>query len=156
MIQMEMIPIQIKYWSKLSFLFFFLLTGFPLFQSIITNPQFLSQKTDIVKNIVGHIIAKPAADKPKHFISVFWFAFSSQLRYCGVTFNSWDSLVLKDEPENDKFAAYYIKRREVVMMDMMMIDPIMPKYAELMGRGLMLSKSELEKGISPLELDLVD
>lgn len=104
---------------------------------------------------VGHTIAKPDADKPKHFIPVFWSALGSQLRYCGATHNGWDDVVLKGEPENGKFAAYYAKGDTVVAVATMMMDPIMSKCAELMGRGTMPGKSELQGGVNPLEVDLV-
>jgi hypothetical protein len=37
----------------------------------------------------------------------------------------------------------------------MMMDPIMTKCSELMRRKKMPGKSELEKGVNPLEVDLV-
>lgn len=37
----------------------------------------------------------------------------------------------------------------------MMMDPIMSKCAELMGRGKMPGRAELERGVNPLEVDLV-
>ena len=64
-------------------------------------------------------------------------------------------MVLKGEPENGKFAAYYAKGEEVVAVGTMMMDPIMSKCAELMGRGKMPTKGELERGVNPLEVDLV-
>lgn len=114
--------------------------------------------TDVAQNAgrsVAHTIAKPTADKPKSFIPIFWSALGSQLRYCGNTPNGWDSLVLKGEPENGKFAAYYAKGDEVVAVASMMMDPIMSKCSELMLRGRMPSKGDLERGVNPLEVDLV-
>ncbi len=114
--------------------------------------------TDVAQNAgksVGHTIAKPTSDKPKAFIPIFWSALGSQLRYCGNTPHGWDSLVLKGEPENGKFAAYYAKGETVVAVATMMMDPIMSKCAELMLRDKMPSKGELERGVDPLELDLV-
>ena len=126
----------------------------------MTHPSNLTKITnpDVAQNAgrsVGHTIAKPTADKPKHFIPVFWSALGSQLRYCGATPNGWDSLVLKGEPDNGKFAAYYAKGDTVVAVGTMMMDPIMSKCAELMGRGKMPGRAELERGLNPLEVDLV-
>jgi hypothetical protein len=62
---------------------------------------------------------------------------------------------LKGEPKNGKFAAYYAKGDTVVAVASMMMDPIMSKCAELMARGKMPSRAELERGVNPLEVDLV-
>ena len=101
---------------------------------------------------VGYSIAHPSS-KPKSFIPVFWSALGSQLRYCGNTVNGWDDLVLK-QPEEGKFAAYYAKGDTVVAVASMMMDPVMTKCAELMRRGKMPSKSELQKGVDPLTVGL--
>ncbi|MCJ1280974.1 hypothetical protein MMC26_000292 [Xylographa opegraphella] len=111
---------------------------------------------DVAQNAgrsVGLSIAQPAS-KPKSFIPVFWSALGSQLRYCGNTVNGWDDLVLKGQPDEGKFAAYYAKGDEVVAVASMQMDPIMTKCAELMRRGKMASKSELQNGVNPLELSL--
>lgn len=102
---------------------------------------------------VGCHIASPKA-KPKPFIPVFWSAQGQQLRYCGNTINGWDELVLKGEPENAKFTAYYCKGETVVAVASMQMDPVMAKSAELMRRGKMPSKSELKDGVNPLDLEL--
>ncbi|MCJ1419734.1 hypothetical protein MMC32_006090 [Xylographa parallela] len=111
---------------------------------------------DVAQNAgrsVGLHIAQPTS-KPKSFIPVFWSALGSQLRYCGNTVNGWDDLVLKGQPDEGKFAAYYAKGDEVVAVASMQMDPIMTKCAELMRRGKMASKSELQNGVDPLELSL--
>ena len=102
---------------------------------------------------VGTAIASPSS-KPKPFIPVFWSALGSQLRYCGNTPNGWDELVLKGKPEEGKFAAYYAKGETIVAVASMQMDPIMSKCAELMRRGNMPGKSELQKGVDPLEVGL--
>ena len=102
---------------------------------------------------VGYSIAHPSS-KPKSFIPVFWSALGSQLRYCGNTPNGWDELVLKGQPEEGKFAAYYAQGETVVAVASMQMDPIMTKCAELMRRGKMVSKSDLKKGVDPLEVGL--
>ena len=99
----------------------------------------------------------PSTHKAKPFIPIFWSALGAQLRYCGATPNGWDGLVLQgDDPEAGKFAAYYCKGDTVVAVGTMAMDPIMAKCAELMGRGRMLGRGELEAGgKGVLQVDLV-
>ncbi|KAI9043535.1 putative AIF-like mitochondrial oxidoreductase (Nfrl) [Aspergillus affinis] len=88
--------------------------------------------------------------KPKAFIPIFWSALGAQLRYCGNTPNGWDGLVLQGELENAKFAAYYTKGDTVVAVATMGMDPIMAQSAELMRRGNMPTKSQIEGGLDVL------
>jgi NADPH-dependent 2,4-dienoyl-CoA reductase/sulfur reductase-like enzyme len=97
---------------------------------------------------VGANIARPSEGQ-KPYIPIFWSALGSQLRYCGSTANGWDSLVLKGEPENMKFAAYYAKGDTIAAVATMGMDPIMSKSVELMMAGKMPSKAELEAGTDP-------
>jgi len=102
--------------------------------------------------VAAHI-NDPSA-KPKAFIPIFWSALGAQLRYCGNTPNGWDDLVLKGQPEEGKFAAYYTKGETVVAVASMQMDPIMTQASELMRRGKMPSKSELKKGVDILEISV--
>ncbi len=102
---------------------------------------------------VGQLIAQPSS-KPNSFIPIFWSALGSQLRYCGSAPNGWDELVLKGDPANGKFAAYYAKGDEVVAVATMMMDPIMVKCAELMRVGKMLSKAEIQDGQDVMQASL--
>lgn len=92
--------------------------------------------------------------KPKQFIPIFWSAMGSQLRYCGNTMNGYDDIVMKGEPENAKFAAFYTLGETVVAVASMGMDPVNSKSAELMRRRNMPSKSQLEAGVNVLDLDL--
>jgi NADPH-dependent 2,4-dienoyl-CoA reductase/sulfur reductase-like enzyme len=103
-----------------------------------------------VARTIVHSLSSSQPLKPKAFIPIFWSALGTQLRYCGSTVPGWDSLVLKGEPENAKFAAYYCKGETVVAVATMQMDPIMSKSAELMRRGNMPSKKELEDGVDVL------
>ena len=76
------------------------------------------------------------------------------MRYCGNTPNGWDDLVLKGEPEESKFAAYYTHGDTVVAVATMMMDPVMSKCAELMRRGSMPSKKDIQGGVDVLTVDL--
>jgi NADPH-dependent 2,4-dienoyl-CoA reductase/sulfur reductase-like enzyme len=98
-------------------------------------------------------IINPSA-KAKAFIPIFWSALGSQLRYCGNTPNGWDDLVLKGEPENAKFVAYYCKGETVVAVGSMQVDPVVSQASELMRRGKMPSKSELQKGVDILQISV--
>lgn len=96
-------------------------------------------------------IVDPSASA-KAFTPIFWSALGAQLRYCGNTPNGWDDLVLKGQPEEGKFAAYYTKGETVVAVASMQMDPIMTQASELMRRGKMPSKSELKKGVDIMEV----
>lgn len=111
---------------------------------------------DVAQNsgrTVAQLIAKPS-QKPKPFIPIFWSAQGGQLRYCGNTPNGWDDLILKGEPEEAKFAAYYTNKDTVVAVATMAMDPIMAQCAELMRRGKMPSKKEIQDGVDVMQVDL--
>ncbi|KAK9489286.1 hypothetical protein V1508DRAFT_445655 [Lipomyces doorenjongii] len=112
---------------------------------------------DVAQNAgrrVAHTIVRSLAPsqppKPKSFIPIFLSALGVQLRYCGNTAGGWDSLLLKGEPVNVKFAAYYCKGQTVVAVATVSMDPIMAKSAVLMHRGDMPSKKEIEDGVDVL------
>jgi NADPH-dependent 2,4-dienoyl-CoA reductase/sulfur reductase-like enzyme/nitrite reductase/ring-hydroxylating ferredoxin subunit len=100
---------------------------------------------------VANSINNPGAP-PKPFIPVFWSALGSQLRYCGNTVGGYDDLVLQGDTSKPSFVAYYTKGEEVVAVASMMKDPYMTQSAELMRRGKMPSKSELQKGKDIMEI----
>jgi NADPH-dependent 2,4-dienoyl-CoA reductase/sulfur reductase-like enzyme len=102
------------------------------------------------RSVAANIIDPSAAPKP--FIPIFWSALGSQLRYCGNTPNGWDDLVLKGQPEEAKFVAYYCKGQTVVAVATMQVDPVMSQASELMRSGKMPSKSEIEKGVDILTI----
>jgi Reductase C-terminal len=112
--------------------------------------------SDVAQNsgrTVAQLIAQPST-KPKPFIPIFWSALGGQLRYCGNTPNGWDDLILQGKPEESKFTAYYTKGDMVVAVATMMMDPVMAKCAELMRRGNMLSKKDIQGGVDVLTVDL--
>jgi NADPH-dependent 2,4-dienoyl-CoA reductase/sulfur reductase-like enzyme len=95
-----------------------------------------------------------ASTKPKAFMPIFWSALGAQLRYCGNTPNGWDDLVLKGQPEEGKFVAYYTKGETVVAVATMQMDPVMVQASELMRRGKMPTKSELQKDVDILQISV--
>ena len=102
---------------------------------------------------VAQRIAQPST-RPKPFIPIFWSALGGQLRYCGNAPNGWDDLILKGQPEESKFAAYYTQGDTVVAVATMMMDPVMTKCAELMRRGNMPSKKDIQDDVDVLTVDL--
>lgn len=106
-----------------------------------------------VARAIVHARHAPVSSLPaKAFIPVFWSALGAQLRYCGNTVNGYDDLVLRGEPENAKFAAYYCKGGEVIAVATMGMDPVMTKSAELMRRGNMPSKADIQRGVDVLQV----
>lgn len=102
---------------------------------------------------VANTIATPGA-KPKSFIPIFWSALGSQLRYCGNTPNGWDDVVLQGEPAIAKFTAFYCKDDIVVALASMQMDPVMTAASELMRRGAMPTKSEIQNGANVLDVKI--
>ena len=115
---------------------------------------------DVAQNAgrsVANTINNPGS-KPKSFIPVFWSALGGQLRYCGNTPNGFDDVVVQGNTDvsegKQSFVAYYTKGDEVHAVASMMKDPYMTQSAELMRRGKMPSKSELQKGVDILEISV--
>ena len=106
---------------------------------------------------VAHLINKPGS-KPKPFIPVFWSAVGSQLRYCGHTPEGFDDVIIQGDTDvsegKQSWVAYYTKGDEVVAVASMMKDPYMTQSAELMRKGKMPKKAELEKGIDITEISV--
>ena len=106
---------------------------------------------------VASTILKPDS-KPKSFIPVFWSALGAQLRYCGHTPDGYDDVVIHGNTDvsegKQSFVAYYTKGDEVHAVASMMKDPYMTQSAELMLRGKMPGKSDLQKGVDIMEIGL--
>lgn len=114
---------------------------------------------DVAQNAGRGVAAKinnPSAP-PKPFIPVFWSALGAQLRYCGNTVGGYDDVTIQGETSAEKgpsFVAYYSKGEEIVAVASMMKDPYMTQSAELMRRKKMPSKSEIQKGVDILEINI--
>lgn len=100
----------------------------------------------------AHIIDKNA--RPKPFIPIFWSALGAQLRYCGNSSTGYDDVVIQGKPDEFKFAAFYTKGQEVVAVATMQTDPVNSQSSELMRRGVMPTKAELEKGVDVLTVEV--
>lgn len=110
---------------------------------------------------MGRSVAKSInspGSKSKAFIPVFWSALGAQLRYCGNTVGGYDDVVINGNTDvsegKQSFVAYYTKGEDVVAMASMMKDPYMTQSAELMRRGKMPKKSEIQKGVDILEISV--
>jgi len=106
---------------------------------------------------VANTIINPGS-KPKPFIPIFWSALGSQLRYCGHTPEGFDDVIIQGNTDvsegKQSFAAYYTKGEEVVAFASMMKDPYMTQTAELMRRGKMPNKSEINRGVDIMEISV--
>jgi len=106
---------------------------------------------------VAQTINQPGS-KPKPFIPVFWSALGSQLRYCGHTPEGFDDVIIQGSTDvsegKQSFVAYYTKGEEIVAVASMQKDPYMTQSAELMARGAMPSKSELNKGVDIMSISV--
>ncbi|KAJ6084516.1 Apoptosis-inducing factor 1 [Penicillium sp. IBT 16267x] len=106
-----------------------------------------------VGRAIVHARHSPLSSLPrKPFIPIFWSALGAQLRYCGNTVGGYDDMVLKGEPENAKFVAYYTSGDVVVAVATMGMDPVMSKSADLMRRGKMPGKKDLFGGVDVLQI----
>jgi len=104
------------------------------------------------RSVAKTINSGGAAVEP--FIPVFWSALGSQLRYCGNTAHGYDDVVVQGKPEEAAFVAYYTQEETVVAVASMGKDPYVAQCIELMRRGKMPSKSELQKGVDILDIGL--
>jgi NADPH-dependent 2,4-dienoyl-CoA reductase/sulfur reductase-like enzyme len=104
------------------------------------------------RGVAAHIVDPTAG--PKRFIPIFWSALNAQLRYCGNTVGGYDDVVIKGQPEEAKFAAYYTQGETVVAVASMQMDPIMTQASELMRRSKMPSKSEIQSGVDILNVSV--
>lgn len=96
----------------------------------------------------AHMVGPPPAASPRQAIPVFWSALGAQLRYCGNAAHGWDDVVLRGDPAEAKFAAYYTRAETVIPMATMGMDPAMVQSAEFMRLGNMPTKSQLRQGPS--------
>ncbi|QRV79193.1 apoptosis-inducing factor 1 [Ceratobasidium sp. AG-Ba] len=108
-----------------------------------------------VANNHGRSVGKTIAGSPQPFnkVPVFWSAQGQQLRYCG-TGKDYDETIIKGNPDEMKFVAYYVKGDKVIAVASMQSDPVVSKCAELMRLNKMPSPNEIREGKNPLEVDI--
>ncbi|EIN09781.1 hypothetical protein PUNSTDRAFT_51954 [Punctularia strigosozonata HHB-11173 SS5] len=102
---------------------------------------------------VGKTIAMPGEKQPFVKIPVFWSAQGQQLRYCGVG-AGFEDVIIKGDPGEMKFIAYYVKDNTIVAVATMQNDPVVSKASELLRLGLMPSPQEVKDGKDLLSIDI--
>ncbi|CAE6416459.1 unnamed protein product [Rhizoctonia solani] len=108
-----------------------------------------------VANNHGRAVGKTISGSPQPFkkVPIFWSAQGQQLRYCGIG-TGYDDVIIKGNPGDMKFVAYYVKGEKVIAVSSMQNDPVVSKCSELMRLELMPSASELRAGKDPLSIDI--
>lgn len=103
----------------------------------------------------GRAVGKTISGSEQPFVKVpvFWSAQGQQLRYCGLG-HDYDDIIIKGDPGEMKFIAYYVKEDKIVAVASMQNDPVVSKASELLRLGLMPSPKELRDGKSLLEVDI--
>ncbi|KIY43792.1 FAD/NAD(P)-binding domain-containing protein [Fistulina hepatica ATCC 64428] len=103
----------------------------------------------------GRAIGKTISGNPEPFakVPIFWSAQGQQLRYCGLG-KDYDDVIIKGDPGEMKFIAYYVKGPQVVAVASMQNDPVVTKSSELMRLGMMPSADELRAGKDVLSIDI--
>ncbi|KAI6025583.1 hypothetical protein F5J12DRAFT_808951 [Pisolithus orientalis] len=95
----------------------------------------------------GRAVGMTISGKPQPFVKIpiFWSAQGQQLRYCG-TGAGYEDVIIKGDPGEMKFIAYYVKGNRVVAVASMQNDPVVSKASELLRLGLMPSPDEIRGG----------
>ncbi|KAL9714193.1 Apoptosis-inducing factor 1 [Leucoagaricus gongylophorus] len=105
-----------------------------------------NQGRAVGKNIAG-------ISQPFNKIPIFWSAQSAQLRYCGIS-HKYDEVIVKGDPSESKFIAYYVQGDRIVGVSSMQNDPVVSKAAELLRLGLMPSPTEIKADVDLLNIDI--
>ncbi|KZT29687.1 hypothetical protein NEOLEDRAFT_1153617 [Neolentinus lepideus HHB14362 ss-1] len=103
----------------------------------------------------GRAVGKTIAGDAQPFVKVpvFWSAQGQQLRYVGVG-AGFEDVIVKGDPGEMKFVAYYVKGGKIVAVASMQADPVVSKASELMRLGLMPSAEEVRAGKDLLGIDI--
>ncbi|KAF8907349.1 flavoprotein [Gymnopilus junonius] len=103
----------------------------------------------------GRATGSNIAGKEQPFVKipVFWSAQGQQLRYCGLG-AKFEEVIVKGDPGELKFIAYYVKGGKIVAVSSMQNDPVVSKASELLRLGLMPSPEEVRAGKDLLSIDI--
>ncbi|PPQ70061.1 hypothetical protein CVT26_013385 [Gymnopilus dilepis] len=103
----------------------------------------------------GRAVGCNIAGKEQPFVKVpvFWSAQGQQLRYCGLG-AKFEEVIVKGDPGELKFVAYYVKGGKIVAVSSMQNDPVVSKASELLRLGLMPSPEEVRAGKDLLSIDI--
>jgi len=103
----------------------------------------------------GRAVGKTIAGDAQPFVKtpVFWSAQGQQLRYCGYAAGH-DDIIIKGDPGEMKFIAYYVKQDKIVAVASMQNDPVVSAASELLRLGLMPSPEDIKAGKDILTVDI--
>ncbi|KIM40012.1 hypothetical protein M413DRAFT_446902 [Hebeloma cylindrosporum] len=103
----------------------------------------------------GRSVGTAIAGHPHAFVKIpiFWSAQGQQLRYCGLG-AKFEDVIVKGDPGDMKFIAYYVKAGKIVAVASMQHDPVVSKASELLRLGLMPSPEEVRNGKDLLSIDI--
>jgi apoptosis-inducing factor 3 len=103
----------------------------------------------------GRAVGKTIAGDPQPFVKtpIFWSAQGQQLRYCGYS-AAPDDIIIKGDPGEMKFIAYYVKNGKVAAVASMQNDPVVSAASELFRLNLMPSPDEIKAGKDLLTIDI--
>lgn len=103
----------------------------------------------------GRAAGKNISGSPQPFIKIpiFWSTQSAQLRYCGIS-HKYDEVIVKGDPSQSKFIAYYVQGGRIVGVSSMQNDPVVTKAAELLRLDLMPSPADIKAGGDLLSIDI--
>ncbi|KIJ52598.1 hypothetical protein M422DRAFT_26172 [Sphaerobolus stellatus SS14] len=103
----------------------------------------------------GRAVGRTIVGKGEPFgkVPIFWSAQGQQLRYAGNGVG-YEDVIIKGDPAELKFVAYYTKGDKVLAVASMQADPVVSKASELLRLGLMPSASEIRAGKDPLTVDI--
>ncbi|KAF9453451.1 hypothetical protein P691DRAFT_800718 [Macrolepiota fuliginosa MF-IS2] len=90
---------------------------------------------------------------PFNKVPIFWSTQGQQLRYCGIG-HGYDEVIIKGDPNEMKFIAYYVKNGHVIAASSMQNDPVVVKVAELLRLNAMPTPEELKGGKDILTIDI--
>ncbi|KAI9026466.1 NAD-dependent dehydrogenase [Phycomyces nitens] len=94
-----------------------------------------------------------------NYIPFFWTVlFGATLRYCGYA-KSFDRVIVQGETkdiEKLSFVGYYTKDNKVLAICSYMKDPIVSHCAELLRLGKMPTAEEIDCGVNPLDIQLIE
>ncbi|KAF5327184.1 hypothetical protein D9619_004398 [Psilocybe cf. subviscida] len=103
----------------------------------------------------GRAVGLTISGKAQPFakIPIFWSAQGQQLRYCGIG-SKYEEVIIKGDPMEMKFIAYYVRSGKVVAVASMQNDPVVSQASELLRLGLMPTPQEIRDGKDLLSVDI--
>ncbi|KXN91685.1 Apoptosis-inducing factor 1 [Leucoagaricus sp. SymC.cos] len=126
---------------------------------IAIYPQYRGTESHIehwsVAGNQGRSAGKSIAGSPEPFTKIpfFWSTQSAQLRYCGIS-HKHDEVIVRGDPSQSKFVAYYVQGDRIVGVSSMQNDPVATKASELLRLGRMPSPATIKAGGDLFSVDI--